>query len=57
MMARADQREILLVDDDEDFRTSLAAALRDDGYQVLEYRAGRELPMLEALAGVRIRCH
>ncbi len=54
MMAHPDRYEILLIDDDEDFRTGLAGVLRDDGFGVLEYAGGHELPMPDALPGIRL---
>jgi DNA-binding NtrC family response regulator len=43
---------ILLIDDDADFRASLAANLRDDGHDVLEYAAASVLPPLSALGDI-----
>jgi two-component system C4-dicarboxylate transport response regulator DctD len=40
---------ILLLDDDDDFRTAVADTLRDDGHEVLEYADPAEVP-LETLA-------
>jgi DNA-binding NtrC family response regulator len=36
---------LILVDDDEMFRSALAANLRDDGYDVLEYGSARAVPL------------
>lgn len=38
---------VVLIDDDESFRTALAENLRDDGYRVLEYTVPAEVPPLE----------
>ena len=35
---------VLLLDNDEVFRTALAEMLRDDGHEVLEYAAPSEVP-------------
>ena len=42
---------LILVDDDELFRSALAANLREDGYEVLEYASGRAIA-LDRLSGV-----
>jgi DNA-binding NtrC family response regulator len=36
---------MLLVDDDEQFRTGLAANLREDGYEVGEFASPEEVPL------------
>lgn len=43
---------ILLIDDDPDFRSGLAANLRDDGHEVRELGSPRELPGLDTLGDV-----
>jgi DNA-binding NtrC family response regulator len=43
---------ILLIDDDSDFRTGLAANLRDDGHEVREFASPAELPALETLGDI-----
>jgi len=40
---------ILLLDDDEEFRTGLADHLREDGHEVREYAAPHHLPPLQEL--------
>jgi DNA-binding NtrC family response regulator len=45
---------ILLVDDEASFRTSLAETLRDDGHQVLDYRAPAEIPALADLGQIGV---
>jgi DNA-binding NtrC family response regulator len=40
-----------LIDDDADFRTGLAAMLRDDGHEVQEFCRPNELPALARLPG------
>jgi len=40
---------VLLIDDDDDFRDGLASLLRDDGHEVVEHAAIRELPPLADL--------
>ena len=42
---------LILVDDDDLFRSALAANLREDGYEVLEYASGRAIA-LDRLSGV-----
>lgn len=42
----------MLLDDDDDFRTALAANLRDDGFRVLEFRAPSQLPAFEELGDI-----
>ena len=43
---------IVLIDDDEDFRSGLAENLRDDGYAVQEYAATGEVP--RQLPGIEV---
>ena len=43
---------ILLIDDDPDFRTGLAANLRDDGHEVREFENPGDLPGLDTLGHV-----
>ena len=45
---------VLLVDDEEGFRRSLAETLRDDGHPVLDYASPSHIPDLATLAGVRV---
>lgn len=45
---------VLLVDDDETFRESLAGILRDDGHAVLDYPSPGELPPLGRLRDVEV---
>jgi len=45
---------VLLVDDDESFRSALAENLRDDGYGVIEYAAAQEVPPLGGLTAVSV---
>jgi DNA-binding NtrC family response regulator len=40
---------VILVDDDDDFRTALAANLADDGYRVSEFARPRDVPPLGTL--------
>lgn len=40
---------VLLVDDDDDFRTALAANLADDGHRVAHYTRPSEVPALHTL--------
>ncbi len=44
---------VLLIDDDDSFRRALAENLREDGFQVADYAAARELPPLTALGHVK----
>jgi DNA-binding NtrC family response regulator len=54
-MARAcAEIKILLIDDDENFRTALAANLRDDGHDVHEYGKPDDVPALAALGGFSV---
>lgn len=50
--ARLRPIKILLVEDDEDFRSGLAANLREDGYDVREFAQPAQLPPMEHLADV-----
>lgn len=43
--AQGDATMILLIDDDEPFRTGLAANLREDGCEVLEVASGPSVPV------------
>ena len=43
---------VILLDDDDDFRTALAANLSDDGYTVSHYSRPRDLPPLTSLERV-----
>jgi len=43
---------ILLVDDNESFRSALAENLRDDGYAVIEYGTAQDVPPLVGLGEV-----
>jgi DNA-binding NtrC family response regulator len=43
-----------LIDDDNDFRTALAANLRDDRYRVLDIRTPEDLPTPARLRQVRL---
>jgi len=45
---------VLLVDDDECFRSALAENLRDDGCKVIEYSAAQEVPPLVGLTDVSV---
>ena len=51
---RLDKQTIVLLDDDESFRSALAENLRDDGYHVVEYSTAHEVPPLTALGEVRV---
>ena len=52
---QADRESIvLLVDDDDSFRSALAENLRDDGYEVIEYAGAQDVPPLGALTHVSI---
>jgi len=42
-------RRIVLLDDDRDFRTALAANLEDDGYAVEQFARAADVPPLVAL--------
>ncbi len=44
---------VLLMDDDEGFRSALAENLRDDGYHVAEFSGVHDLPPLPTLGEVR----
>jgi DNA-binding NtrC family response regulator len=43
---------VLLLDDDEDFRSALAANLADDGFRVTEFARPADLPPLTSLQGL-----
>jgi len=43
---------VLLLDDDDDFRSALAANLTDDGYRVQHFAHPVDLPPLTSLQGV-----
>ncbi|MBP1687304.1 MAG: two component, sigma54 specific, transcriptional regulator, Fis family [Deltaproteobacteria bacterium] len=45
---------VLLVDDDEGFRSALAEHLRDDGYAVIEYAAAQDVPAFGGLGEVHV---
>lgn len=45
---------VVLVDDDEGFRSALAETLRDDGRTVIEYGAPSEVPSLDGLRGAKL---
>lgn len=47
---RCDEMNVLLVDDDETFRTALSEMLRDDGHSVHAYGSIAELPPLAELS-------
>ena len=49
-----DERCVLLVHDNDLFRTALAESLRDDGHVVLEYAAPLHLPPLPSLPQVQV---
>jgi len=50
----ANERRVLLVHDNDLFRTALAESLRDDGHLVLEYAAPLHLPPLPSLPQVLV---
>lgn len=50
----ASEWRVLLVHDDDLFRTALAESLRDDGHVVLEYAAPLHLPPLPGLPQVQV---
>jgi DNA-binding NtrC family response regulator len=45
---------ILLVDDEDSFRTSFAETLRDDGHEVLDYGSPAAVPPFEGLRQVAL---
>ena len=47
---RCEQVNVLVLDDDDVFRTALSELLADDGHPVLAFRSIAELPPLDALA-------
>ena len=51
---RPHKQTIVLLDDDESFRSALAENLRDDGYHVVEYATAHEVPPLTALGEVGV---
>lgn len=44
---------LLLIDDDEGFRSGLAANLREDGYELCEYESGLAVPF-DRISDVRV---
>jgi len=46
--------QILLIDDEPDFRSALATILREDGHVVREFASPTDLPPLAELADVRV---
>ncbi len=49
-----DELRVLLVDDEDAFRTNLADILREDGHDVRTYRSPAEVPALSGLAWVGV---
>lgn len=49
-----DELRVLLVDDEDAFRTNLADILREDGHDVCTYRSPAEVPALSDLARVGV---
>jgi two-component system response regulator FlrC len=47
-------RNVLVVDDDEDFRNALAECLRDHGFTVVEHRCLKSMPPLPSLARIEL---
>jgi DNA-binding NtrC family response regulator len=44
---------LLVIDDDERFRSALVANLREDGFDIVEYASGSAVP-LDRLSGVQL---